>query len=1020
MNRILRILKYRKNIIAFFLVFVFVMQIISMSDVACASGKVSTKKVIRFASNKDVGMLEKYKYAFEKEHPDVTIELEAPSDYENVTMEQIKSGNAPDVLFIPGILQQKDYDKYLLPLGKKKDLQRKYDYMDDAAAIGQNVYGLPSSMYLSGFVYNKKVFEDAGISQLPNTIEEFMQDLKYIKEYTDAIPFYSGYSSEWMLMVWESFPFIEMTGDQFYKTKEFTTIKNPFQSESTHHTVYSMLYDIVERGYCEKKLDEYSWNQAIKDLNEGRLGCMALGSWGISTVRDAGKFKDSIGYMAFPNRVSGKKHATLMSDYKYGVSRTSKYPEEAKEFVRYMLEDSGYTADFQYVSIVRDKEFPDTYSNLDDVIFEENNTSSEEDSYKLAILSKNLDLFSGKQQKRIIAAAAGKTNETLEEILEDWNKKWEANRTKDMELKRPEDIYSLQRNVADGKTRFSDPEKKYLKTQKQLKIGILTNMPPFQYVEDNKIRGMSKLVCDDVTEQMGVKPIYKKFNDTDSMLRALQQGKIDVIAGIEDISQYSDVFKTSKMYIEYNNVIVKNKMLTVEKNGNLDLTNKTASVVKDNVHDYYKGIKKQRTYNDISEAIKNVDFGVTQYTITNYYTANYCIKKYKYDSVDIVPTIKKNQLHAAFSKNSDPRLVSIYNKCLGRIGDTKLSTYLLNGSDNGKSTVDLKNLVERYPFQCTMLILFVCVLVMMEIWLTSYEKQKYLKRQELYAKRYALLAEMMDEYIFEYEVCRRILQVDEKFQEYFNCDAKLKLEDYDRSNEKINQFLDTLKAMIENDESEKRLYFGDLADGNTEWFRIYISFIKTKEDDKPCRIIGKISNVQSEMEERMAFLKKTAVDSLTEVYNRSGFTENYKAQFNTNKKYQKSVVGILDFDNFKLVNDTLGHLGGDEALKMLANEIRKTMTGVGLFARYGGDEFVFYIPDGRDSEKIESILQDLVERMNTKLKFDNNAVELSISLGAIIVPSDMDLSEAIELADQQLYKVKENSKNGYKLTKYTA
>ena len=133
---------------------------------------------------------------------------------------------------------------------------------------------------------------------------------------------------------------------------------------------------------------------------------------------------------------------------------------------------------------------------------------------------------------------------------------------------------------------------------------------------------------------------------------------------------------------------------------------------------------------------------------------------------------------------------------------------------------------------------------------------------------------------------------------------------------------------------------------------------------------------------------------------------------------RQSVVGILDYDNFKSVNDTLGHLGGDKALKMLANEIKKTFGDLAIFARYGGDEFIFYFPDGRNVEKIKKMLLNLVHTMDTNINYEDNTVKVSISIGAVIVSSKMDINEAFYLADQELYKVKGSKKNSYSLKNY--
>ena len=86
---------------------------------------------------------------------------------------------------------------------------------------GDTVYGIPSSAYVNGILYNKEVFDKAGISETPKTIDDFLDDLRMIRQRTDAIPFYTNYSSLWTLQFWETFPFLEMTGDPDYRNNDF-------------------------------------------------------------------------------------------------------------------------------------------------------------------------------------------------------------------------------------------------------------------------------------------------------------------------------------------------------------------------------------------------------------------------------------------------------------------------------------------------------------------------------------------------------------------------------------------------------------------------------------------------------------------------------------------------------------------------------------------------------------------------------------------------------------------------------
>ena len=153
-------------------------------------------------------------------------------------------------------------------------------------------------------------------------------------------------------------------------------------------------------------------------------------------------------------------------------------------------------------------------------------------------------------------------------------------------------------------------------------------------------------------------------------------------------------------------------------------------------------------------------------------------------------------------------------------------------------------------------------------------------------------------------------------------------------------------------------------------------------------------------------------DALTGLYNRYGIRE-YLTQL-WEKKHYPIVVSILDIDNFKTVNDTLGHLGGDEALKLLANTMKQVFGNKAVLGRYGGDEFIigFY---GKNLDEAETKFKELVSRMDRKFAFGGEEVNLSISVGAAVIEEEIPYDDLFNAADAVLYSVKENGKNSYRI-----
>jgi len=159
--------------------------------------------------------------------------------------------------------------------------------------------------------------------------------------------------------------------------------------------------------------------------------------------------------------------------------------------------------------------------------------------------------------------------------------------------------------------------------------------------------------------------------------------------------------------------------------------------------------------------------------------------------------------------------------------------------------------------------------------------------------------------------------------------------------------------------------------------------------------------------------EKVRRDSLTGALNRSGLDEIWRREVDRAKTDGASLsIGILDVDNFKLLNDQLGHTVGDEALVHLTAVIRTALHGTDTMARYGGEEFVILLPD-TGIKGAEAVMQRL-QRELTKHFFMHGNDRLLITFSAGVTSVDLEkdsLISAIERADTALYEAKRLGKN---------
>jgi diguanylate cyclase (GGDEF)-like protein/PAS domain S-box-containing protein len=161
-------------------------------------------------------------------------------------------------------------------------------------------------------------------------------------------------------------------------------------------------------------------------------------------------------------------------------------------------------------------------------------------------------------------------------------------------------------------------------------------------------------------------------------------------------------------------------------------------------------------------------------------------------------------------------------------------------------------------------------------------------------------------------------------------------------------------------------------------------------------------------------LKKLAsYDVLTKLPNRFLFKDRLKQCIaNTKRSQKKMALVFVDLDDFKLVNDTLGHDAGDLVLTKVAEKLSQSIRENDTVARLGGDEFVIILEDIKDTENLNKICQKILSNLNTPFQLISQQYQINASLGASIYPDHArDHAKLLKLADKSMYEAKNSGKN---------
>lgn len=303
--------------------------------------------------------------------------------------------------------------------------------------------------------------------------------------------------------------------------------------------------------------------------------------------------------------------------------------------------------------------------------------------------------------------------------------------------------------------------------------------------------------------------------------------------------------------------------------------------------------------------------------------------------------------------------------------------------------------------------------------ITKLKKEQFALEQSLH--RNQIVFEQTTSAVFEWDLSTDLLTCTDKIRQRFGYEVDGK--NFSRRMDGANNFhpddLPLVRAKL------RALREGTLTDvvdvriANSEgrycWSRIRATAVMG-EDGQVNSLVGMIHDIDDLKSDALDMKKQAQRDELTKLLNKNS-TQRAVVEYLANREDRSlAAMLLLDLDNFKTVNDNLGHMYGDAVLTQVGTTLRNLFRSQDVVGRIGGDEFMILLKDLPNLDVIQDRCKLLVETLHSQLSQLMPNLPVSVSVGAAVAPRDgIGFQELYRHSDEALYTAKRRGKNQYKI-----
>lgn len=528
---------------------------------------------------------------------------------------------------------------------------------------------------------------------------------------------------------------------------------------------------------------------------------------------------------------------------------------------------------------------------------------------------------------------------------------------------------------------LTEEEREYINSKAALKAVSVDGVAPLQYYDSHgQVQGIAKEVLDTISDLTGLKFTYKLYNTVDETMNS----GADIIFGVFSNSNINN-YSLSIPYLRSELIIFINSSVDPS-----ELDNKKYAAVKGT--GLPEGIKEENVlcFDTREACIDAVDSGKADFGYGNAYSVSFYMAQKNYKNIIIIPEGKEARAYCIALPENDEMLISIINKAISFINERHLNVLILNAATKVEKKITIPMIFDAYGAQINGAVVIIIVILSVSIIRTIKAKNEI----KIQYERYQMLARTSNEYLYEYHVKAKQLELSKRSRELFG--------DINNLNELKTAFE---KALI-NHENTIPVIELPVADGEKRFFKSVNSFL-FNEKGRAYSIIGKLVDINEEEEEKKKLIKKSETDGLTGLYNAITTRRLIGDRLTSADIQDRDALIVIDCDKYKFINDSFGHLQGDNILINISNGLNKIFRQTDIIGRIGGDEFCVYMKDIASLDFVISSCRQLKELIEE----ENKDFSVTLSMGIAISKDESSYDELFRRADIALYEAKKKGGN---------